>query len=142
MQHHVASALVGRASHPDGASRLPCATRVLFAYEDTHLVYRDALVCVIRALRPRVAVTTVSLRSLESEVKSLEPHLVVSSQNNTVDSGGKVAWYKLSHEPDKPSEVCLGGRRLRSKNPGLAEFLAVVDEVEEALRDGRPLGDC
>lgn len=142
MRRGAASALVDEASHPDGALQLPCATRVLFAYEDTHLSYRDALVRVVQALRPRVAVTTVSLRSLQSEVGRLEPHLVVSSRPDTFDPGDEAAWYKLSHEPDEPSEVRLGGRRSRSENPGLEELVAIIDEVEEAIRVGRPLGGC
>ncbi len=134
--------LVDRVSPPDGASRLPGATRVLFAYEDTHLVYRDVIAAAVRELRPGVAVTAVSLRALASEVKRLEPHLVVSSRSSAADPGGGTAWYKLSHEPDEPSEVCLCGRRSRSENPGLEELVAVVDEVEEAIRAGRPLGGC
>lgn len=92
--------------------------RLVFAYEDTHLAYRDALVGAIRSLRPRVAVTAVSLRSLASEVKRLDPHLVVSSRPNTVDPGNRPAWYTLALEPDDPSEVCLGGSRSGSDNPG------------------------
>lgn len=143
MRRGAASELVSGASHPDGAlPSPPRATRVLFAYEDTHLAYRDALVHVVRALRPRVSVTAVSLRSLEWELERLEPHLVVCSQPNTVNPVGGAAWYKLSHEPDEPSEMCLGGRRLSSENPGLGELVALVDEVEEAIRVGRPLGVC
>lgn len=87
-------------------------------------------------------VTAVELRSLEAEVERLEPHLVVSSRSNTADAGGVVAWYRLSQEPAEPSEVWLGGRRSRSENPGLEELVAVVDQVQEAVRDGSPPGGC
>ncbi len=116
--------------------------RVLIAYEGTHLAYRDALVSVVRALRPSIAVTTVSLRTLELEVKRLDPHLVVSSRPNTVDPGGRAAWYTLAPEPYDPSEVCFDGRRKVSENPGLDDLLAVIDEAEEAIRAGRELGGC
>lgn len=116
--------------------------RVLVAYEDTHLAYRDVLVSAIRALRPHVAVTAVSLRTLASEVKRLDPHLVVSSRANTVDPGGRAAWYTLAHESDEPSEACLDGRRSRSDNPDLEELVAVIDETEELVRAGRDLGGC
>ena len=143
MRRGVANGLANGASHPDAALRFPRPARVLVAYEDSHLAYRDALVRVIRALRPQVAVTVVELRSLEVEVERLEPHLVVSSRSNTADAGGMaVAWYRLSQEPAEPSEVCLGGRRSRSENPGLEELVAVVDQVQEAVRDGNPLGGC
>lgn len=138
----MANGLADGALRLDGGARLPHATRVLFAYENSHLAYRDALVRAIRVLRPRVVVTAVDLRSLEAEVERLEPHLVVSSRPDTTDAGGRVAWYRLSQEPAEPSEVCLGGRRSRSENPGLEELVAVVDQVQEAVRDGSPLGGC
>ncbi len=116
--------------------------RVLISYEGTHLAYRDALVAAVRALRPQVAVTTVGLPTLESDVKRLDPHLVVSSRPNTVDPGGRPAWYTLAHEPDDPSELYFDGRREVSQNPGLEDLLAVIDEVEEAIRAGRELGGC
>ena len=116
--------------------------RVLVAYEDTHLSYRDVLVSVIRALRPHVAVMAVSIRTLASEVKRLDPHLVVSSRSNTVDPGGRAAWYTLAHEPDEPSEACLDGRRSGSDNPSLEELVAIIDETEELVRTGRDLGGC
>lgn len=115
----------------------------MFAYENSHLAYRDALVRAIRVLRPRVVVTAaVDLRSLEAEAERLEPRLVVSGRPNTADAGGRVAWYRLSQEPAEPSEVCLGGRRSRSENPGLEEPVAVVGQVREAVRDGSPPGGC
>lgn len=142
MRRSVASGLANRASHPDAAVRLTRPTRVLFAYEESHLAYGDALARVIRALRPQLVVTVVELRSLEAEVERLEPHLVVSSRSNTADPGGVAAWYRLSQEPAEPSEVCVGGRRFRFENPGLEDLVAVVDQVQEAVRDGSPTGGC
>lgn len=116
--------------------------RAIFAYEDTHLAYRDVLVSVVRSLRPHIAVTIAGLRTLESEVKRLNPHLVVSSRPNMVDPGNRAAWYKLAHEPDEPSEVCLNGRRSGSDNPGLEELLEIIDEVERLVQTGHEPGGC
>lgn len=126
----------------EGAEEKGATLRVVIAYEDTHLAYRDALVETVRALRPRVAVTGVGLRALGSEVKRLDPHLVVSSRPNDADPGGRAAWYTLAHEPDEPSEVCLDGRRSGPENPGIEELLAAVDEVERLIRTGRDPGGC
>ena len=116
--------------------------RVLIAYEESHRVYRDALERAIVGLRPRVQVRTSSLRELQVEVIGFDPHLVVSSRPNTVDPGGRAAWYTLSHEPDDPSEMCVGGRRSESENPGLEELLAVIDEAEDLVGSGRAVGGC
>jgi hypothetical protein len=59
-----------------------------------------------------------------------------------VDPGGRAAWYRLSPEPDEPSEACLGGRRSRMFNPPLEDLLSFIDEVETLLRDGRELEGC
>lgn len=116
--------------------------RVLFAYEDTHLTYRDTLVGAVRVLRPHVAVTAVGLRSLASEVKRLDPHLVVSSRPNTVDTGNRPAWYRLAHEPEDPLEVCLEGKRSGTKNPGLNDLIEIIDQTENVVRAGREPKGC
>jgi DNA-binding response OmpR family regulator len=116
--------------------------RVVFAYEETHGSYRDTLVGAVRALRPQVAATAVSLRSLASGVKRLDPHLVVSSRPNTVDPGNRPAWYRLAHEPDEPSEVCLEGRRSSSENPGLNTLIEVIDRTEDLVRTGHNPRGC
>jgi hypothetical protein len=67
---------------------------------------------------------------------------VVSSRPNTVDPGGRAAWYRLSPEPDEPSEACLSGSRSHRSNPTLDELLSFIDEVEALVRSGRELGGC
>jgi len=66
----------------------------------------------------------------------------VSSGPNTVDPGGRAAWYRLSPEPDEPSEACLGGRHWQRLNPPLEEQLSFIDEVEGLVRRGREVGGC
>ncbi|WP_166174972.1 response regulator [Rubrobacter tropicus] len=116
--------------------------RVVFAYEETHLTYRDTLVGAVRAIRPHVAVTAVSLRSLASEVKRLDPHLVVSSRPNTTDPGNRPAWYRLAHEPDEPSEVCIEGKRSSQENPGLDTLIELIDQTEDLIRTGQDPKGC
>ena len=107
MRRGAASVPGDGASRSDGALRLTNATRVLFAYEDTYLIYRDVLSTAVRALRPGVTVAAVSLRALASEVRRFDPHLVVSSRSDNADPEGGTVWYTLSHEPGEPSELCL-----------------------------------
>ena len=116
--------------------------RTLIVYEDSHRAYGEAMVSAIRTLRPNREVALAHLRDLEAQLGGFDPHVVVCGHPNTVDPGRRAAWIVLAEEPDEPSEVCLGGRRTGVSNPGLGEVLAVLDETEERLRSGRPLGGC
>ncbi|MBA3615017.1 MAG: hypothetical protein M3491_10315 [Actinomycetota bacterium] len=116
--------------------------RILISYEEAYRVYSDALERAIRGLRPGAEVAACNLGSLGRRVESFDPDLVVSSRPNTVDPGGRAAWYRLSPEPDEPSKACLGGRRWRRPNPTLEELLSFIDEVEVLLRREREPGGC
>jgi hypothetical protein len=116
--------------------------RILISYEESYRVYSDALERAIRGLRPDADVAACRLAVIGEQVESFDPHLVVSSRQNTVDPGGRAAWYRLSPEPDEPSEACLGGRRWRRPNPPLEDLLSFIDEVETLVRSGREVGGC
>jgi hypothetical protein len=116
--------------------------RILISYEDDYRVYADALERAIRGLRPGAEVATCRLAVIGERLASFDPHLVVSSRPNTVDPGGRAAWYRLSAEPDEPSEACLGGRYWQRPNPLLEELLSFIDEVEEFVARERESGGC
>jgi hypothetical protein len=118
------------------------AMRILIAYEDSHRSYGQTLAGAIRGLRPVVETAVVQVRELEAEVGRFDPHLVVCNRPNTLDPGGRLAWLRLSDEPEEPSEFCLAGRRWGAENPGLDEVLAFIEETEKLLRPGRTLGGC
>jgi hypothetical protein len=111
--------------------------RILISYEDAYRVYADALERALGGLCPDAEVTVCRLAEIGEQLESFDPNLVVSSHPNTVDPGGRAAWYRLSPEPDEPSEACLNGRRSRRFNPPLEELLSFVDEVEAFVRSGR-----
>ena len=115
--------------------------RILISYEESHRVYSDALERALRGLRPDAEAASCSLGSLGRRVESFDPDPVVSSRPNTVDPGGRAAWYKLSPGPDEPSEACLGGRRWQRLNPTLEDLLSLIEEVEALLlRERDPRG--
>ena len=116
--------------------------RILISYEDSYRVYSDALGRAIRGLRPEAEAASRRLAEIGEQVEGFDPHLVVSSGPNTVEPGGRAAWYRLSPEPDEPSEACLSGRRSHRPNPSLEELLSFIDEVEALVRSGREVGGC
>jgi hypothetical protein len=116
--------------------------RVLICYEERYRAYSDVLERAIGALRPEADVAAYSLAEIGEQLESFDPHLVVSSDSNTVDPGGRAAWYRLYPEPGEPSEACLGGRRSHRANPPLEDLLSFIDEVEALVGSGRELGGC
>jgi hypothetical protein len=104
--------------------------RILISYEESYRTYSAVLERAIGGLRPEADVAPCRLAEMGELVESFDPHLVVSSGPNTVDAGGRVAWYRLSPEPGEPSESCLSGRRTHRPHPSLDELLSFIDEVE------------
>src|SRR5215211_4924501 len=111
--------------------------RILISYEDSYRVYGAALGRAIRGLRPDADAASCRLAEIGDYLESFDPHLVVSSRPNTVDPRGRAAWYRLSAEPDEPSEACLSGRRSHRPNPPLEELLSFIDEAEVLVGSGR-----
>jgi hypothetical protein len=116
--------------------------RILISYEDAYRVYAGTLQRALGGLRPEAEVAACRLSVLGEQVKCFNPHLVVSSRKNIMDPVGRAAWYRLSPEPDKPSEACLGGWRWQRLNPTLEELLSFIEEVEALVRSGGELGGC
>lgn len=116
--------------------------RVLIVYEDRYRDYFELLEGAIWGLRPRVEVALAHLQDLEAEVLRFAPHLVVSSEANTVDLGNRAAWVTLSLKPDEPSEFCLDGQQSGLANSGIEELLKVIDEAEALVSKGRDLAGC
>jgi len=116
--------------------------RVLVVFEDDYRAYREVIAAGIRALRPRTEVQTADVDVLEEEVRRFEPHLVICSRPNALDTGGLPACVELSLEPLQPSRICVGGRYSEQTNPSQDALLAVIDEVEQLLQTKNDLRCC
>jgi len=114
--------------------------RVLIAYEEAYLAYAEVLGAAVGYAEPEAEVRVVPPRELRAEVARFEPHLVISSRPTDV-SPGVGAWYRLSPEPDEPSEMRLSGRRWACTNPDLGALARIVDSVAGLVRDGRDPAD-
>jgi hypothetical protein len=111
--------------------------RVLICYEERYRAYGAALQRAIGGLRPDADVASCRLAEMGEQVESFDAHLVVSSDPNSVDPGGRAAWYRLSPEPGELSEACLDGQRWRRVNPPLEDLLSFIDEAEALVGSGR-----
>ena len=72
---------------------------------------------------------------LERQVRSFAPHLIISSLPAPTNWGEWFSWVRLSPDPNRPSEICVEGKRRESLNPNLAELLLVLEETEGLLAE-------
>ena len=116
--------------------------RILVSFEPGYLAYQGAIAGAIRILRPLTEVQTTTPNALGEEVERLDPELVICTRPNTVDPGGRIAWFELSLESTRPSKVCVGGRHSEPTNPTLEVMLEVIDEIEKLTQTDNPLRRC
>jgi hypothetical protein len=116
--------------------------RILVSFESGYLAYQGVIAASIRILRPHAEVQTTTPDALGEEVERFDPELVICSQPNRVDPGGRIAWVELSLEPTGPSKVCVGGRYSEPTKPTLEMLLAVIDEVEKLNQTNDHLRRC
>jgi hypothetical protein len=109
--------------------------RVLVAFENSYLVYREAIASAIRrCFSPQVDVVVGEAERLEAELRRFEPHLVICCLPNPSPQDGTLSWVELSVDPDRPSTVCLDGYRREAHNPSLEELLCVVEEANKLIK--------
>ncbi|QIN80146.1 hypothetical protein GBA65_18295 [Rubrobacter marinus] len=116
--------------------------RILVAFEDEYRAFRDAIAGAFRLLRPADEVETAELGTLRERVARFDPHLVVTGLPNAFGSGGRVAWVQLSPDPNRPSSVCVGGRRWEAANPSMEDLVSVTEEAEGLIGDERSPRAC
>jgi len=108
--------------------------RVLVAFEDEYRVYGAAITGAVRRARSTYEVENVESGVLETEVRRFAPHLIISSLPTPTNYSGEwFSWVRLSSDPNRPSEICLEGKRRESLNPSLGELLCVLEETEGLL---------
>ena len=110
--------------------------RILVAFEDEYLAYREVIAAAIRVLRAGAQVQSTNLDALAQEVERTDPHVVICSRPNTVDPGRRPAWVVLPTDPTRPARICVGGRYRERANATVEVLLGIVDEVEEQLTEG------
>lgn len=79
---------------------------------------------------------------LKDEITRFDPHLVVCSQPNTVESNGRPAWFELPLEPDSSAKLCIDGQHSETMNPALEELLRIVDDTERLIGTKPDSSDC
>ena len=117
-------------------------TRILVAFEDEYRAFREAIAEALRVLRPGDEVEAADLATIGERVARFDPHMVVASFPNAFEPGGREAWVELSPNPDRPSKVCVGGRRSGAFNPSVEDLVSVAEEAEKLVWEGRPLRAC
>jgi hypothetical protein len=117
--------------------------RVLLAYEDEYRAYREVISAGIQIVRPHVEVDISSLEALGENIERFDPHLVICSQPNTVDPGGRPAWVENSVDHLRmPSTICVGGHSSKRADLSFEMLLEVIDGVEELVQTNNYRRGC
>ena len=106
-------------------------------------MYRETLALALHEHRPGDEVMLTAAGSLDGEVKSFGPHLLVRNDN---DGAAPEALETVACRIDvlltdgMGARINLDGRVWKREDMGVADLLAVVDEVEELISRSEPAG--
>ena len=89
--------------------------------------YREALAAVLRLERPDVVVVSVDPDRVDSEVRKLEPGLVVASRQERNDGDHPLVWLALYPGGERVASVAVGGKPMLVRDIDLASVLCLVD---------------
>ena len=117
--------------------------KVLVAYEYRYRFYREVIARAIVNHRPHLQVRHVGLEQLKRELGLFDPHAVISSQPNGVDSSNnRAVWVELPAEPSSPADICLDGDHVKVDSLPLMELISILDEAEALLQEDPPAESC
>lgn len=91
--------------------------------------YRQVLARAITMARPEAEVTLVAPALLKSEVRRLDPDLVVCSCARPAVEAGTRAWVELYSDHGPVSVVCVDGLRSSVQNMQLDDIFRFIDRV-------------
>jgi hypothetical protein len=106
--------------------------RILVANEPC--IYREAITNVLRELRPHIEVSAIEPESLDREVTSHCPHLVVCSRI-TAAMHNLSAWIMLYPESENHAVISTGGERTTVNNIRFSDLLSTIDQTELLLSE-------
>ena len=132
--------IVEKSRRPDGPARSGMC--VLVAFEDEYGLYREAVMRIVRNLRPHLEVRVSNPDALGAAIPRLDPILVICNRPNTISPNGRPAWFELRPEPEGFGLLCIDGEYSQIPNPALDELLLAIDEAQELARAKEELGNC
>lgn len=112
----------------------PGPLRVMVAIEPR--AYRESIAYSLEGLRPDVEVEIGDPGSLGSEVRRLEPHLVLCNRPDTTRSGSVISWVEIysSSTVGQVAEACIDGHHIKLTNLQLEDLLSILDHTQKLLR--------
>ncbi len=116
--------------------------RVLVINEPRY--YREVISSAVRMFRPNIEVITREPELSDEELIRLKPHLVICSSATPAIRAHCFAWVELYPRGEPVAVACIDGLRSTMNEPELADFLTIIDQVEnrKAVRVGGLLGDA
>ena len=108
--------------------------RVLLANEPRS--YRETLAATLRALRPNAEVLAAEPKTLDGEIESFAPELVICSNLTAAVENGVLAWVELYPGHGPLATVSVDGERSTREGIELHDLLSVVDRVALLTNEG------
>lgn len=114
--------------------------RLLIVTERHHRSYREVLVHVLAAVRPRLEVESAAPEEFEERLQRFDPHVVLCGLEDCARREGPIAWVDLAYDDSRtirrPERAWVAGRNHELPNTTLEDLLWVLEEAEAALASG------
>jgi hypothetical protein len=109
-------------------------TRVLFAMQEDHRVYREVMAGSLRAMRPCLEVATADPTEFEERLESFKPQVVICGGRSFARREWPVAWVDLAFDSvaslQRPARIWVDSRCREMLNPGFEDLVSLIDEVD------------
>jgi hypothetical protein len=104
-------------------------------------MYREAIALALHRHRPDAEVMLVSAESLDGEIGSFRPHLLLHNDNDGVPPEALevvVCRIEILFSDGMDARVVMDGQVVSKEDLSLEELFAVVDEVEKLILGEEP----
>jgi hypothetical protein len=104
----------------------------------TPRIYREAVAHSVRQRRPGFEVRIAPPETVEEEVRTFEPHLLVRNDTDGIDHkvlAGVPCWVEVLYSDSMDTKICVDGRVKETSDISTEELLRVADEAAARVRE-------
>lgn len=113
--------------------------RILITAKPT--MYREAIALALQKYRPDAEVMLISAESLDGEIGSFRPHLILHNDNDGIspeELERVVCRIEILFSDGMDARIVMNGQVVSIENMSLEDMFSVVDEVEKLVLGETP----